>query len=162
MSSHPPNGDVHSGVSPANQHVPSASTPRTNYGQYTVVPQMTQLNASPVKSQDSDVAVHYIGGFVIRESNQPFPSHDRLTEVKEKENHLRFNEVKTGDFSTPYFAQERKSSSLLTHERPVPSNNAPFISEPARVRTLRISVDARSNENDLDRRKCVFVGLAHG
>jgi hypothetical protein len=65
---------------------PMTSSPRPSTTT-TTVPNVVQLNPSPIKpfnatssssssSLNNDVVVHYIGGFVIRESSQPFPNDD--------------------------------------------------------------------------------------
>jgi hypothetical protein len=113
---------------------PTTSSPRpSNITSSTTVPNVVQLNPSPKKSftqtQNNDVIVHYIGGFVIRESSHPFPiddNEDNLKELnissgKEKENHsfndndsdlgsdqLRCTLCKKIEFSERFFNQEKK------------------------------------------------------
>jgi hypothetical protein len=113
---------------------PTTSSPRpSTNASSTSVPNVVQLNPSPIKSlnqtQTNDIVVHYIGGFVIRESSRPFPiddNEDHLKDLnssngKEKENHsfndnnsdlgsdqLRCISCKKVDFSERFFNQEKK------------------------------------------------------
>jgi hypothetical protein len=114
---------------------PTTSSPRSSTitSSSTTVPNVVQLNPSPIKSlnqtQNNDIVVHYIGGFVIRESSHPFPtddSDDNLKDLnhsngKEKENNsfndnnsdlgsdqLRCILCKKVDFSERFFNQEKK------------------------------------------------------
>ena len=64
---------------------PITSSPRPSAASAaTTVPSAVQLNPSPMKSlnqsSNSDIVVHYIGGFVIRESSQPFPTDEHQHE----------------------------------------------------------------------------------
>jgi hypothetical protein len=114
---------------------PTTSSPRPSLtASSTTVPNVVQLNSSPIKSfnqnqNNNDVVVHYIGGFVIRESSHPFPMDDHDDNLKdlnhsngkEKENHS-FNEnnsdlgsdqlrcilCKKVDFSERFYNQEKK------------------------------------------------------
>jgi hypothetical protein len=115
---------------------PTTSSPRpSTIVSSTTVPNVVQLNSSPIKSfnqtQNNDIVVHYIGGFVIRESSHPFPLDDNDDNFKdlnisngkekEKENHS-FNEnnsdlgsdqlrcilCKKVDFSERFYNQEKK------------------------------------------------------
>jgi hypothetical protein len=113
---------------------PTTSSPRPSaMASSTIVPNVVQLNSSPIKSlnqtQNNDIVVHYIGGFVIRESSHPFPTDDNddnlkdlnISNGKEKENHsfndnnsdlgsdqLRCLLCKKVDFSERFFNQEKK------------------------------------------------------
>ncbi|CAF1206065.1 unnamed protein product [Rotaria sordida] len=114
---------------------PTTSSPRSSTiaSTSTTVPNVVQLNPSPIKSlnqtQNNDIVVHYIGGFVIRESSHPFPiddNNDNSKELnnshgKEKENHsfndnnsdlgsdqLRCILCKKVDFSERFYNQEKK------------------------------------------------------
>ena len=113
---------------------PTTSSPRSSaIAPSTSVPNIVQLNSSPIKSlnhnQNNDIVVHYIGGFVIRESSHPFPTDDnddnskelKISNGKEKENHslndnnsdlgsdqLRCVLCKKVDFSERFFNQEKK------------------------------------------------------
>ncbi len=112
---------------------PMTSSPRqSTIASSTTVPNVVQLNPSPKKSssqiQNNDVIVHYIGGFVIRESSHPFPIDDNednlkdlnISNGKEKENNFNDNESDLGsdqlrcilckkvDFSERFFNQEKK------------------------------------------------------
>jgi hypothetical protein len=113
---------------------PTTSSPRPSMtASSTTVPNVVQLNSSPIKSfnqtQNNDIVVHYIGGFVIRESSHPFPLDDHddnfkdlnISNGKEKENHS-FNEnnsdlgsdqlrcilCKKVDFSERFYNQDKK------------------------------------------------------
>ena len=119
---------------------PMTSSPRPSTS--TSVPSVVQLNPSPIKSfnqksSNNDIVVHYIGGYVIRESSQPFPSEDHraavdddaderikdlnLSNGKEKENtsfndnqsdlgsdQLRCLQCKKVDFSERFYNQEKR------------------------------------------------------
>ncbi|CAF1040976.1 unnamed protein product [Adineta steineri] len=113
---------------------PTTSSPRSStLASSTTVPNVVQLNPSPIKplnqTPTNDIVVHYIGGFVIRESSHPFPTdeHDdtlkdlNLSNGKEKENHsfndnnsdlgsdqLRCILCKKVDFSERFFNQEKR------------------------------------------------------
>ncbi|CAF0913134.1 unnamed protein product [Rotaria sp. Silwood1] len=115
---------------------PTTSSPRSSTvasSSTTTVPNVVQLNPSPIKSlnhsQNNDIVVHYIGGFVIRESSHPFPIDDNNDDSKElnnshgkeKENHsfndsnsdlgsdqLRCILCKKVDFSERFYSQEKK------------------------------------------------------
>ncbi|CAF3979677.1 unnamed protein product [Rotaria sp. Silwood2] len=115
---------------------PITSSPRSSTvasSSSTTVPNVVQLNPSPIKSlnqsQNNDIVVHYIGGFVIRESSHPFPTDDNNDDSKElnnshgkeKENHsfndnssdlgsdqLRCILCKKVDFSERFYNQEKK------------------------------------------------------
>ena len=91
-----------------------------------IVPNIVHLNSSPTKTSNNDIAVHYIGGFLIRESNQPF------LHQKENTDQLRCTICQKVDFSQRFFDQEKKfcsnSCSLQSNE-----NRTPIISEPIRV-----------------------------
>jgi len=113
---------------------PITSSPRQSaMASSTTVPNVVQLNPSPIKSlnqtQNNDIVVHYIGGFVIRESSHPFPTDENddslkdlnISNGKEKENHsfndnnsdlgsdqLRCILCKKVDFSERFFNQEKK------------------------------------------------------
>ena len=113
---------------------PTTSSPRPSMTtSSTTASNAVPLNSSPIKSlnqtQNNDVVVHYIGGFVIRESSHPFPLDDHedsfkdlnISNGKEKENHsfndnnsdlgsdqLRCILCKKVDFSERFFNQEKK------------------------------------------------------
>lgn len=121
---------------------PTTSSPRPSSSSTTTIPSVVQLNSSPIKTfnqtlNNNDVVVHYIGGFVIRESSQPFPIDDpdehnkdfHLTNGKEKENHsfndnnsdlgsdqLRCISCKKIDFSERFYNQDKRicSKTCLT------------------------------------------------
>ena len=80
--------------------------------QFTNISNIVQLNSSPMKSSNNDVTVHYIGGFVIRESNHPFISNENLNQ-KENNEQIRCIICQKIDFSQRFFDQEKKFCSKL-------------------------------------------------
>lgn len=126
---------------------PTTSSPRPSSSSTTTIPSVVQLNSSPIKAfnqtLNNDVVVHYIGGFVIRESSQPFPIEDHdeqnkdfhLTNGKEKENHsfndnnsdlgsdqLRCISCKKVDFSERFYNQDKRVCSKVCSTKSSKSN----------------------------------------
>ncbi|CAF0893202.1 unnamed protein product [Adineta ricciae] len=124
---------------------PTTSSPRSStVPPPTTVPNVVPLNPSPIKpfhqTQNNDVVVHYIGGFVIRESSHPFPSEDpndiskdsTHSNGREKENNsfndnnsdlgsdqLRCISCKKVDFSERFYSQEKKFCSKACSTKPL-------------------------------------------
>ena len=127
----------------------STTTLSSTTNNTTTVPNVVQLNPSPIKSlnpnpSNNDVVVHYIGGFIIRESSQPFPLEDRrdedhnntikdlnLSNGKEKENtslnedhsdlgsdQLRCISCRKVDFSERFYNQEKRVCSRACATKP--------------------------------------------
>ncbi|CAF1624942.1 unnamed protein product [Adineta ricciae] len=105
----------------------SSSTATNNNNLSSIVP----LESSPRKSSNNDIAVHYIGGYVIRESSQPFLP---LDHSNHKENHdqLRCVSCQKLDSSHRFFDHEKRYCSKLCSMK---SNEikAPIIVEPTRI-----------------------------
>jgi hypothetical protein len=101
----------------------------------TINSNIVPLNSSPIKSSNNDIAVHYIGGFVIRESSQPFLHNDNLNH-KENNDQLRCIICQKLDFSQRFYNQEKKfcSKSCFLNSN---ENKTPTIIEPIRVRQTR-------------------------
>ncbi|UJR30506.1 hypothetical protein I4U23_018037 [Adineta vaga] len=123
---------------------PITSSPRSSINlPSTTVPNVVPLNPSPIKplhqAQTNDIVVHYIGGFVIRESSHPFPAEDsndiskdsNHSNGREKENHsfndnnsdlgsdqLRCISCKKVDFSERFHNQEKKFCSKSCSMKP--------------------------------------------
>ncbi len=90
------------------------------------------FNSSPIKSSNNnDVTVHYIGGYVIRESNHPFTSNENLNQ-KENHDQIRCIICQKIDFSQRFFDQEKKFCSKLCSSKSN-ENKIPIINEPIRV-----------------------------
>ncbi|CAF3490015.1 unnamed protein product [Rotaria socialis] len=155
---------------------PTTSSPRpsTNASSTTTVPNVVQLNPSPIKSlnqtQNSDIVVHYIGGFVIRESSHPFPADendDHTKELnnsigKEKENHsfndtnsdlgsdqLRCTLCKKVDFSERFFNQEKKFCSRSCSMKSSKIAKTINGKNPDHIKTPSISEPIRMIENSI-------------
>ena len=108
------------------------SSPQTHNNQIpstanTNVSNIVQLNCSPVKALNNDVTVHYIGGFVIRESNHPFVSNENVNNDQ-----IRCIICQKMDFSQKFFDYEKKFCSKLCSLK-LTENKTPMISEPIRV-----------------------------
>jgi hypothetical protein len=93
------------------------------------VSNIVQLNSSPpVKSSNNDIAVHYIGGFVIRESNHPFVANENVNNDQ-----IRCVICQKIDASQRFFDPEKKFCSKLCSLK-LHEIKTPMISEPIRVR----------------------------
>ncbi len=96
---------------------------------------LVQLNPSPIKSSNNtnnnDVTVHYIGGYVIRESNHPFSSSENLNQ-KENNEQIRCIMCQKIDYSQKFFDQVNKFCSKLCAIKSN-ENKIPIINEPIRV-----------------------------
>lgn len=92
------------------------------------------LHSSPIKSSNNDIAVHYIGGFVIRESSQPFLYNDN-TKQKDTNDQLRCVICQKLDFSHRFFDQEKKLCSILCSSQSN-ANNSFMTNESIRVKWL--------------------------
>jgi len=76
---------------------------------------IVQLNSSPIKSlsnNHNDVTVHYLGGYVIRESDHPFTSNENFNQ-KENNEQIQCIICQKIDFSQRFFDQENKFCSNL-------------------------------------------------
>jgi hypothetical protein len=82
-------------------------------------------------SNNNDVTVHYIGGYVIRESSQPFLSNENMNQ-KENNDQIRCIICQKMDFSQRFFDQEKKFCSKLCLMQSN-ENKTPIINEPKRV-----------------------------
>ncbi|CAF1311384.1 unnamed protein product [Adineta steineri] len=95
------------------------------------VSNIAPLNSSSIKSSNNDIAVHYIGGFVIRESSHPFLPNENVIH-KENNDQLRCITCQKTDFSSRFFDQEKKYCSKLCSLK-LNENKPPIITEPIRV-----------------------------
>jgi len=87
------------------------------------------LNSS--NNNNNDVTVHYIGGYVIRESSQPFLSNENINQ-KENNDQIRCIICQKMDYSQRFFDQEKKFCSKLCLMQSN-ENKTPIINEPKRV-----------------------------
>lgn len=85
---------------------------------------MVPLTSSPIKSPNNGIAVHYIGGFVIRESSEPF-----VTNEKGIQDQLKCVICQKMDFSYRFFDRENKLCSIIcstnSNENKISNNNEP-------------------------------------
>lgn len=119
---------------------PSVTIPTHNIQPSNIV----QLNTSPIKSSNNnnDVTVHYLGGYVIRESNHPFSSNENVN-LKENNEQIRCIICQKIDFLQKFFDQENKFCSKLCSFQS--NENRPAISnEPIRVKKRKISFSKKS------------------
>jgi hypothetical protein len=130
-------------ISGQNLQISSPSIPITSSPRSANVPNIVQLNTSPIKSLNNDIAVHYIGGFLIRESSHPFLSHENLNQKENNNNDLPTDQMqcvvcKTIDFSRRFFDKERQYCSqsclIRSYGTEIPYEKTPPITEPIRVR----------------------------
>lgn len=141
-------------------------TTTTNPNNTTAVPSVAPLNPSPIKSlntisSNNDVVVHYIGGFVIRESSRPFPLDDHrdedrdqnmkdlnLSNGKEKENtsfnddhcdlgsdQLRCVSCRKIEFSERFYNQEKRICSRACATKPA---------KPTKINNTKKSLNEKS------------------
>lgn len=90
---------------------------------------LTSLNISPIKSStNDDVKVHFIGGYVIRESSQPFLKNE-TNQQKENHEQIRCVICQKLDSSQRFFNREKKFCSSLcsikSHENIPPPSSPP-------------------------------------
>ncbi|UJR16092.1 hypothetical protein I4U23_003004 [Adineta vaga] len=112
----------------------------------TNVSNIVPLESSPRKSSNNDIAVHYIGGYVIRESSQPFLPHDNSNH-KENHDQLRCITCQKSDNSHRFYDQEKKFCSKLCSLK---SNEiqTPIITEPIKVLENVIPQQSYDSNND--------------
>ncbi|CAF0756891.1 unnamed protein product [Rotaria sordida] len=105
-----------------------------------------QQNSSS-SSSNHDIAVHYIGGFVIRESDHPFVVNDNLNQ-NNNNNQLQCIICQKIDISQRFFDREKKFCSILCSSKS--NENKPLIiNEPIRVLeniNVQQSIDSNINE----------------
>ncbi len=94
---------------------------------------MTNSNTAQLNSsKNDDVTVHYIGGYVIRESNQPFLLNENHNQ-KENTDQIRCVICQKVDLSQRFFDQGKKFCSKLCSMQPN-ENKTPINNEPKRVK----------------------------
>ncbi|CAF3485482.1 unnamed protein product [Rotaria socialis] len=91
-----------------------------------------QLNSSPKKSSNNDISVHYIGGFVIRESSHPFLSNDNLNPKDHTNDHLQCTMCQKIDFSQNFYDKDKNICSILCSSKSY-ENQSSNINEPLRT-----------------------------
>ncbi|CAF3373032.1 unnamed protein product [Rotaria sp. Silwood1] len=108
---------------------------------------IVQQNSSPKKSSNNDIAVHYIGGFVIRESSHPFVANDNLN-YKDNTDQLQCIVCQKIDFSQRFFDREKKFCSILCLSKSN-ENKPSIINEPIRVvENIIVQQPIESNINE--------------
>ncbi|CAF4264352.1 unnamed protein product, partial [Rotaria magnacalcarata] len=95
-------------------------------------PTVVQLNSSPKKSSNNDISVHYIGGFVIRESSHPFLSNDNLNPKDHTNDHLQCTICQKIDFSQNFYDKDKNICSIVCSSKSY-ENKSSNINEPLRT-----------------------------
>ena len=147
--SHPPAVEPAPMVPLKSLQIPTASAP------------VVSASSSPRRSVNSDVAVHYIGGYVIRECSHPFSPRDK---IEQKENpHLQCIMCRTVESSERFFDRERpfcsQFCSVKFNEKSLDYDKPSFTNEPTGPRETLVSPSSTHSNTDEQATPAIDRGL---